>query len=185
MPEQEDGQPRLLLLGSLGHRGQVVDHPRPAVTFGEQAAATRRLAVAAMVVGVDRVPVVGQALREAGVAGAVLGQTVGDLHDPLRVCLGQPAVHEDLGAVCRGQREVAALHQLPRSRMVRQVVVRPWVLRTLRPTPADERRRSVEQLPEALAQHEPGALVDVVDAEPVRQVDQQRLVELAGNVRPL
>ncbi len=65
---------------------------------------------AAVVGAVDGVAVVGEALREAGVAARVLGEAVRDLHDGPGLAVGEPAVDEDVGAIGRAQREGAALH---------------------------------------------------------------------------
>lgn len=108
--DEDDGQARLLLAGLVGHGVQVVDDRLPPVALGEGATRARRLAVAPVVRAVDGIPVVGEALRETGVAARVLGEAVRDLDDRPRVTVGKPPVDEDVGAVGRGQRERAALH---------------------------------------------------------------------------
>jgi hypothetical protein len=108
--DEEDRQARLLLPGALGEGMQVVDDRLPPLLPAEAAARAPRLPVAAVVGRINGIPVVGEALREARVAGRVLGHPVCELHDRLRGAFGEPPVDEHLGAVGCGQRERAALH---------------------------------------------------------------------------
>ena len=112
MPEEEDRQPRVLLLGEPGDGAQVLDDGVPAVAVGEVAVVgvAGGLAVTAVVVGVDGVPGGGQRLGEPGVAAGVLGHAVGDLHDRLGLPVGEPPVGVEGDAVARRHRRRRALH---------------------------------------------------------------------------
>ena len=68
--------------------------------------------VSAMVVGVHRIARGVERRGEPGVAGAVLGEAVGDLHNRPRAALGQPAAREQALPVVGPKLELAPRHCL-------------------------------------------------------------------------
>lgn len=102
MPEEEEGQPRLLPARGLRDPVQVLHHDLEAVGVGEVSlvlGTSGSAAVAPVVACVHREATVGEHSREPGVPGRVLGHAVGDLHDGPRRPIGQPSVDVETRAV--------------------------------------------------------------------------------------
>ena len=93
MAEEDDWRPRLLARDQAIEGPEVADDLVPPAFVGEMPEICRsRLGpVAAMVVGVSRVARSIQRRGETGVAGAVLGEAMGDLHNCARRPFRQPA----------------------------------------------------------------------------------------------
>ncbi|MCY1358238.1 hypothetical protein D9M69_447670 [compost metagenome] len=102
----------MLLADVLAQVAEVVDHPLPAVVAGIVAehAALGGLAVAALVVGVERVAGAHQRFGEAGVAAAVFGHAVGQHQHCAGRAVAEPAVDEQGDGVAGGQPEVIVAH---------------------------------------------------------------------------
>ena len=93
MAEEDDRNARLLLGDQPVHGPEVADDLAPSPVVGEMAKVRRGGLgpVAAMIAGVDRIAGGVERRGEARVTGAVLGETMGDLHHRPRPPLRRPA----------------------------------------------------------------------------------------------
>src|SRR5579871_6778396 len=110
MAEKDNGDAWLLRRDEAIESPKVADTSRPPVSVGEMAQIGRsaRRPVTPQVERID--PIAGGAERtgHACVAGAVLGKAVGDLHDPPRRPVRQPAPGEEFDSVV-GTEEILLL----------------------------------------------------------------------------
>src|SRR5579871_3575119 len=93
MAEEDDRNARVLPGDQPVHGPEVADDLAPSSLVGEMAEVRRGGLgpVAAMIAGVDRIAGGVESRSEARVTGAVLGETMGDLHRCPRRPLGRPA----------------------------------------------------------------------------------------------
>ena len=119
MAEEDDRRPRLLGGDQAVQGPEVADDLVPAPFVGEMAEIGRGgvRPVAAMIAGVDCVACGVERGGETGIAGAVLGEAVGDLHDRARTPSWQPATREQGLAVVGAKRELAPRHFRPLYRL--------------------------------------------------------------------
>ena len=112
MAEEDDRRPRLLGGDQAVQGPEVADHLVPSALVGEMAeiGGGGLGPVAAQVVGVDPVARGVERGGETGVAGAVLGEAVGDLHDRARAPFRQPAARQQALPVVGAKHELAARH---------------------------------------------------------------------------
>jgi hypothetical protein len=115
MAEKDDRDAELLRRDLAVEVPEIADRFRPAVRICEMAEIAGSCArpVAAMVVGVDREARSVERAREPRVAGAVLGEAVGDLYDRPRPPLRQPPPPEQRDAIVGAKPELAPWHVPP------------------------------------------------------------------------
>ena len=91
---------------------EIADASSPAVAGGEEAMISRhgRLAVAAMIAGVDGETVRRQRLRKTSVSRRMFGQAVRDLKYGAWRVVRQPAIDVNLRAVVRRQAKAVGAH---------------------------------------------------------------------------
>src|ERR1700677_1617348 len=115
MAEEDDWRPRLFL-GDQAIEGPEVAHDLvPAALIGEMAeiGGGRLGSVTAMIVRVSRVARGIERAGQTGVAGAVLGEAMGDLHDRARRPFRQPTPPQQGLAIVGAKRELAPWHLPP------------------------------------------------------------------------
>ena len=112
MAEEDDRRSRLLGGDQAVQGPEVADHLVPAALVGEMAEIGGRGLgpVAAQVVGVNPVARVVERGGETGVAGAVLGEAMGDLQNRARAPFRQPAARQQGLPVVGAKREFAFRH---------------------------------------------------------------------------
>src|SRR6516165_1070329 len=108
MAEEDDSSARLLFGDEAVQGPEVADDLVPSPLVAEMAEIGSRGAgpVTAMIAGVNRVARGVERGGEARVAGAVLDEAMGDLHDRPRAPLGQPAAREERLAVLAAKLEL-------------------------------------------------------------------------------
>src|SRR3984885_4429579 len=122
MAEEDDRRPRLLGGDQSVERPEVANDLVPAALIGEVAeiGGGRLWPVTAMVVGVGRVARGIERSGETCVAGAVLGEAMGDLHDRTRRTFWQPTPRQQGLAIVGAKVEFAPRHLPP------LIVAVPW-----------------------------------------------------------
>jgi hypothetical protein len=112
MAEEDDRNAGLVRGDQAVERPKITHRLRPAILVGEMSeiGGLRARPVAAMVVGVDPVARFVERRRKAGIAGAVLGEAMRDLHDCPRSSVRQPAPPEKPRAVMGLKRELGRRH---------------------------------------------------------------------------
>src|ERR1700727_3167861 len=112
MAEEDDSSARLLGGDPAVQGPEVADDLVPSAFIGEVAEVGGGSLgpMAAMVVGVDRVARGVKCGGEPGVAGAVLGEAMGDLHDRARRTLWQPTPRQKGVAIVGAKLEFAFRH---------------------------------------------------------------------------
>jgi hypothetical protein len=115
MAKEDDRNARLLLGDQPVHGPEIADDFSPSPVVGEMAEVGRSGLgpVAAMVVGVNRVARGVERRGEAGVAGAVLGEAVGELHHRPRPPFRQPAPGQKALPVVGPKLKLAPRHSRP------------------------------------------------------------------------
>ena len=109
MAEEDDWNARLLFGDQAVQGPQVADDLVPSALVGEMAEIGRRSLgpVAAMIVGVNGVAGGVERRGETRVAGAVLGEAMGDLDDRPRAPLGKPTPRQEVLAIVGAKVELA------------------------------------------------------------------------------
>ena len=117
MAEEDDRQPRLLGGDQPVERPEVANDLVPSALVGEMAEISgRRLGpVTAMVIGVSRIARGIERGGETGVAGAVLGEAMGDLQNRARGTFRQPTPPQKGLAIVGAKLEFASRHSRSQS----------------------------------------------------------------------
>ena len=115
MAEEDNRNARLLLGDQPVHGPEIADDFSPSAVVGEMAEVRRGGLgpVAAIVVRVNRVARRVERRGEAGVAGAVLGEAVGELHHRPQAPFRQPAPGQKAPPVVGSKLELAPRHSRP------------------------------------------------------------------------
>src|ERR1700722_1378671 len=110
MTEEDDWLPRLLRGERAVQSPEVADDLVPSAYIGEVAevGGCRPGPVTAMVVGVDRVTCGVKRSGQTSVAGAMLGEAMGDLHNRARRTFWQPTPRQEGLAIVGAKVEFAA-----------------------------------------------------------------------------
>ena len=115
MAEEDDRNARLLLGDQPIHGPEVADDLAPSPVVGEMAEVRGGGLgpVATMIAGEDRIAGGVERRGEARVTGAVLGETMGDLHHRPRRSLRQPAAGQKAQPIVGPKPELPLRHRLP------------------------------------------------------------------------
>src|ERR1700733_16036422 len=117
MAEEDDRRPRLLGGDQAIERPEVADNLVPPALVGEMAEIGGGTArpVPAMIVGISPVACGVEGGGDTRVAGAVLGEAMGDLHKSARATFGEPTPPQEGLTVVGAKRELASRHPRPSS----------------------------------------------------------------------
>ena len=101
MAEKHDRQPRKVGRDAAIEAPEIAEAFRPALALSEKTEIgwRGRLAMAAMIVGVNAVSLGRQRLGQPRIAPGVFGQPMRDLYDRMRFAIRQPSIDMDLRAV--------------------------------------------------------------------------------------
>src|SRR3984957_17427407 len=117
MAEEDDRRPRLLGGDQAIERPEVADNLVPPALVGEMAEIGGGTArpVPAMIVGISPVACGVEGGGDTRVAGAVLGEAMGDLHQSARATFGEPTPPQEGLTVVGAKRELTSRHPRPSS----------------------------------------------------------------------
>src|SRR3984957_19679731 len=145
MAEKHDRRPRQFRGDPAVQGPQVANDLAPTAFVGEMAEIGGRSfwAVTAMVVGVSRVARGIERGGETGVAGAVLGEAMGDLHDCARRTFRQPTPREHGLAIVGAKVELATRHSRSHLKGQRILFRNPPSASSARPRPDAVQSRQI------------------------------------------